>query len=123
MHNHADRHTHDPTFSLKLLRIGHLVIVAGAHVLADHGTAHHTAGAAVDDVHAHRADALCKTDTLFRSPTRIVLDGQAHEERLIGRPVSTNGFYNFRSEPHPVLLRAAILVVPHICVWRQKLVD
>ena len=122
MDDQPDRHGQDVGILPQPLGIGHLVAV-GDGARAYHRRAAHAARAAVDHVDTLGLQDLGQRNALVGAPAGIVLDREAHEQRLGRRPVGAHAFHHLDGEPHPVKFAAAILVVAHVGERREELVD
>src|SRR5690606_34251203 len=105
MDDDADGHGPHAGIRLESLGIRHLVAVVRRGTGA--GAAEDAAAAAVDDVDADPAELAGERDAVLELPAGGIDRRQAHEERLVRRPLAADMLGDLDREAHPVPEAAA----------------
>src|SRR5436190_10938042 len=99
----TDRHGHDVGMGFDILRQRHLIAVLD-FLAEDRGHVGDAARGAVDHVNTLGLEDFREPRTLLRTTAGIVLDRQAHEQRLLDMPVRAYGFRHLGAEEDAVSL-------------------
>ena len=122
MDNESNRHREQTRIALDLFGIRDLITI-GWLGGPRRWLSKDAASTAIDRINPKTLEFARKHHTLLRTPARIVLDRQTHEQGLCGWPARTDRFGNLKRKAHPFGLSAAVCILTLVGKRRQKFMD